>query len=124
MWTYYNPNPDGGHVNDCSVRAVAKAMNKTWEEAYAAITLYGYIIRDMPSANRAWGEYLKRNGYKRHFLPNTCPDCYTVKDFCRDNPIGTYVIATDGHVVTAVDGDYYDTWDSGNTIPIYFWAKG
>ena len=29
----------------------------------------------------------------------------------------------DGHVVTVQDGKYYDTWDSGNEIPVYYWEK-
>lgn len=26
-------------------------------------------------------------------------------------------------VVAVVDGDYYDAWDSGNEIPLYYWRK-
>ena len=28
-----------------------------------------------------------------------------------------------GHVVAVIDGNYYDTWDSGDKIPIYYWYK-
>lgn len=38
--------------------------------------------------------------------------------------MGRYLLALDQHVVAVVDGDYYDTWDSGNEIPIYYWMKG
>lgn len=47
----------------------------------------------------------------------------TVKDFCKENPIGTYILAISGHVVAVIDGDYFDTWDSGEEIPIYYWKK-
>ena len=56
-------------------------------------------------------------------IPNTCPDCYTIADFCNDHPYGTYILATGTHVVAVIDGDYYDTWDSGNEIPIFYWQK-
>ena len=56
-------------------------------------------------------------------MPNMCPPCYTVKDFCKDHPVGTYILATGSHVVTVVDGNYYDTWDSGTEVPIYYWKK-
>ena len=50
-------------------------------------------------------------------------DVYTVRDFCEDNPLGTFVLAIHEHVVCVVDGDYYDSWDSGGEIPIYYWTK-
>ena len=28
------------------------------------------------------------------------------------------------HVATVVDGILYDSWDSSNEIPQYFWHKG
>ena len=40
-----------------------------------------------------------------------------------DNPEGKYLLATGTHVVTVIDGDYYDTWDSGDEIPIYYFTK-
>jgi hypothetical protein len=26
-------------------------------------------------------------------------------------------------VVTVQDGKYYDTWNSGNEVPVYYWEK-
>lgn len=80
-------------------------------------------MHDMPSSNSVWGSYLKENGFKRYIIPNECPNCYTIKDFCSDYPIGLYILATGSHVVTVIDGDYYDSWDSGKEIPIYFFKK-
>ena len=80
-------------------------------------------MSDMPSSNHVWGAYLMSKGFERHIIPNTCPDCYTVKDFCEEHPEGTYILATGSHVVAVIDGDYYDTWDSGDEIPIYFWEE-
>ena len=70
------------------------------------------------------GSYLKRHGYKRKAIPETFPDNYTVMDFCLDNPRGRFLLALDQHVVAVVDGNYYDTWDSGREIPVYYWTKG
>ncbi len=57
-------------------------------------------------------------------VPDTCPHCYTIRDFAYDHPFGTYLVGTGKHVVTIIDGNYYDTWDSGGEIPIYYWKKG
>lgn len=56
-------------------------------------------------------------------IPNSCPDCYTVSDFTVDFPKGKYLLGTGSHVVTVADGNYFDTWDSGNEVPIYFFTK-
>ena len=49
--------------------------------------------------------------------------CYPVADFCADHPRGVYVLALSSHVVCAENGSYFDTWDSGNEIPLFYWAK-
>lgn len=122
-YIYFNANPDNKTVGDCVIRAISFSTNQSWERTYIGIVSTGYAMHDMPSANHVWGEYLRMNGYTRHVIPNTCPYCYTVKDFCRDHTIGEYILATGSHVIAVSNGDYYDTWDSGNEVPIYYWRK-
>lgn len=123
MLVIYNPNPNGTYTGDCVVRAITKAIDTDWDTAYMELAVQGYLMSDMPSANHVWGAYLRENGFVRKAIPNTCPDCYTIRDFCIDNPSGLFVLATGTHVVTVKDGDYYDTWDSGNEIPVYYFEK-
>ena len=123
MWIKYNPNPTGRFVGDCAVRAVAKALDISWEEAYDLITDAGYIMGDMPSSDSVWGAVLRQHGFYRKAIPNQCPDCYTVEEFARDNPEGIYVLGFGGHVATVVDGDLYDSWNSSREIPIYAWFR-
>ena len=123
MYIYFNNNPSARTVGDCSVRAVSKALGIDWETAYARIVANAFQMNDMPSSNASWGSLLRQHGFVRKLIENTCPDCYTVADFCRDNPIGTYVLGLDKHVVTAIDGNWYDIWDSGNETVIYYWYK-
>ena len=119
----YNPNPMGLSVGDCTIRAISKVTNKSWKSTYLNLVLQGYKMYDMPSANRVWGEYLREIGYVRRIIPDTCPNCYTVRDFCMEHPIGRYILGTGEHVVAVVDGYYYDSWDSGNEIPIYYFER-
>ena len=123
MWIKYNPNPTGRFVGDCVVRAVAKALDISWEEAYDLITDAGYIMGDMPSSDSVWGAVLRQHGFYRKAIPNQCPDCYSVEEFARDNPEGIYVLGFGGHVATVVDGDLYDSWNSSREIPIYAWFR-
>ena len=122
-WRPYNPNPQGARVGDCAVRACCKAVGKDWEPTFCALSLEGFMRRDMPSANHVWGAYLRRHGFRRNVIPNDCPDCYTVADFCLDHPKGLFVLAISGHVVAVEDGDWYDTWDSGAEVPVYYWTR-
>ena len=122
-WIRTNRNPVGKQVGDCVVRAISKACDKDWHDVYAALTVQGYMMCDMPSANAVWGAYLRRIGFRRHMIPNTCPDCYSLEAFCADHPRGTYLVAFGSHVAAVQDGDYYDTWDSGQEVPIYYFSK-
>ena len=123
MWMTYNPNPMGARVGDCVIRAISKATNQSWHDTYIDLAIYGLKLCDILSANHVWGQYLRDRGYVRKMIPNTCPNCYTVKDFCKEHPNGTYILALSGHVVCIRDGDYYDSWDSGNEVPIYYWQE-
>lgn len=123
MWIEYNPNPKKKRVGDCAVRAIAKALDTDWETAYAKMSLLGYTMADLLNAVHVYGSILRQNGFKREAIPNTCPDCYTIKDFCADHPKGKFVLVTGNHVVTAINGDYYDTWDSGDEVPIIYFQE-
>lgn len=123
MWIYYNPNPTERSVEDCAVRAVAKALNTSWENAYALITNAGFNMGDMPHSNSVWGAVLRQHGFYRNIIPNTCPDCYTAEDFCKEHPRGVFVLGFNTHVATVEDGNLYDSWDSSKLIPQYYWYK-
>lgn len=123
MFVDYNPNPTGRRVGDCAVRAVSKALGVDWETAFALIAANAYAMGDMPSSDSVWGATLRQNGFYRKSIPNTCPDCYTAREFCKDNPRGVFVLGFGGHVACVVNGDLYDSWNSEQEIPVYFWYR-
>ena len=122
-YVFYNPNPSRKLVGDCTVRAISCILDQPWTITYEDLCDCGLAMYDMPSANAVWGSYLRSRGYRRYAIPDTCPDCYTVRDFCIEHPKGKYILATGSHVVAVEDGQYYDSWDSGNEVPVYFWRK-
>lgn len=123
MWIEYNPNPVGRRVGDCAVRAIAKALGVDWETAYTMIATNGFSMGDMPSSNSVWGAVLRQHGFYRKSLPDSCPDCYTAEDFCKDNPKGIYVLGFGTHTATIVDGNLFDSWDSSQELPQYYWYR-
>lgn len=123
-YVYFNENPAGRSVGDCAVRAVSKALGKTWEEAYVELALEGFRQGDLPNSDAVWGTCLHRHGFRRHFIPDDGLGAYTVKDFARDNPNGVFILSMPGrHVLTVVDGQYFDSWESGGEAPSYYWTK-
>lgn len=120
FWKKYNPNPRFRRVGDCAIRACCKATNRTWNEVFDDLVQIAYRQKDVLSSNKVWREYLEDNGYVR-YEPDYPMDVYK---FCCNFPHGTYVLGLDGHVVTVVDGQYFDTWDSGGKNVIYFWERG
>ena len=120
---YQNANPHNRLVDDCVVRAIAMATGKSWDEVFLELTVEAYIAKDLINANSVWGNYLLNNGFERHQIPNTCPLCYTVRDFVRDNRDGIFILGDGTHAIAVVDGHYVDTYDSGDRTVLFFYKK-
>lgn len=121
MWIRYQPNPCGRSVGDCSVRAISKALGTDWETAYTILAGAGYDLCDIMNSNSVIGSVLRKHGFIQKNIPNSCPDCYTFGDFCKDHPKGVYVLCTGNHVATVIGGDLYDAWNSLNEIVLFYW---
>ena len=121
MWVRCNPNPLGKQTGDCVVRAIAIATQRSWRSVYRDLCKAGEIECEMPNSNVVWGTYLTDQGFKQFLLPDSCPRCITVRAFCERYPRGTYIIGTGSHAICTIDGDWYDSWDSGECVPNYFW---
>lgn len=78
-------------------------------------------MKGMSSTNFVWDDYLQSIGYKRRDFTNKKK--VDVRTFCELYPIGNYILATGTHVVAAIDGTYYDTWDSGDEIVLYLYER-
>ena len=121
MWIRANPNPKGKQVPDCVIRAICIALKMNWYDVYDALCRVGREDCNVPSADSVWGHFLQELGFEPFLLPHSCPICITVNEFCMMYPKGTYIIGTGSHAVAVIDGNYYDSWDSGNEIPSFFW---
>ena len=123
MWIEFNPNPNRRSTIDCTVRALCKALDMDWDTVSLALSAIAFVQKTMPSENGVWGTLLHRNGFRRYVIPNTCPDCYTARQFCRDHPRGVYVLVFTSHIATVVDGNLYDTWNSMDEFLQFYWER-
>lgn len=123
MWIKENPNPEKKLVDDCVIRALCIVLDESWEFIHKELSDLSREMYEIQISNNVWTRYLKDKGFKKKIIPDTCPYCYSIRKFTVDHPFGTFVLATGEHVVAVIDGNYYDTWDSGNEVPIYYFER-
>lgn len=123
IWRRYNPNPLSNRVEDCVQRAISAALGVSWDEASDIVHEQAKAMGLPEHSDAAWGAVLRRHGFKRAIIPNTCPDCFTVADFCRSHPRGVYVLKTSQHVLTVIDGRAWDSWNSIEEYPIFYYYR-
>ena len=119
----YNPNPMNRRTDDCSVRALTKALGLSWDDVYLELVSEGFKVKKMPSSKSVVNRVLRQHGFKGRVIPDSCPDCYTMEDFAEDHPSGVYVVCTGNHVATIRDGLIWDSWDSSKEVPQFYWSK-
>lgn len=64
MYKYYNTNPKGNDIEDCTIRAISVAEGISWDEAYNELSNSARDLGLMMSSIEAIEEYLDER-YKR-----------------------------------------------------------
>ena len=101
------------------MRAISVALGISWYQAFDMLCKEARHMCNLPSSDEVWGAVLLQNGFIKWVVPKTT----TAGRFCREHPVGTFVLAFGGHVATVRDGVLYDSWDSSNEIPIYYFRR-
>lgn len=128
-FVYYQPNYKDlkDKVGDCQIRALSKALGLTWLEVFdltipicrelQTYTIFACDLNKTKSAMESLGFTYTGVSNKRG---TTRP---TVDSFAKDHPVGTYILKVANHVVACVDGQYFDTWDSGHCSLYGYYKK-
>ena len=118
---YYQPNDH--ECGDCGIRAVAKALDCSWEDSLTKLFGSAIKIKEAPGSCDNITETLKEYGFKWvPVKPERGSKRPTVSEFAKNHD-GTYILRVSGHVVCAKDGKYYDIWDSGSKSLYGYWVK-
>lgn len=92
MWKYYNANPLGNNVSDCTVRAISMAEGKTWDETYEELSrlaqINGILLDDVDFIE----DYLDKR-YVRQ-----CHYSKTLQEFMEEHPRGLYLVTMPNHI--------------------------
>lgn len=118
---YYQPNDNDlkDNYGDCQIRALSKALDVSWVEAFDRTIpicreAQVYTIFGAPAAVR--NKLLEKLGFKYTGISNKKGSKRpTVDSFAKDHSSGRYIINVANHEVACVDGKYYDTWDCGES---------
>lgn len=118
-FVYYQPNKKDlkDKYGDCTIRALSKALDCTWLEAFdKEIPLCREYqcsnVFSLPIKERK--EIFDKLGFDYQGITNKGgSNRPTIDEFAKQHKEGTYILNVANHVVACVDGKYYDTWDSG-----------
>lgn len=112
MYRYYNANPLGRRVNDCTVRAISLATGRSWDETYKELSAFARYQAIMPDEVIYINEYLE----ERYDQVCNCKNKITVGEFCKYFPYGTYLVTMNGHITCIIDGVIYDTFNPSDRL--------
>lgn len=112
MYVYFNNNPWKRSVNDCVIRAISLAENKSWDKVYDELSILAkdeaILLDDITFVDNYLDKKYKRICYK-------CKgERITIKEFIKENRRGTYLITMQGHITCVINGILFDTWNCSN----------
>lgn len=109
MFKYYNANPKGLHVHDCTVRAISLATGRSWDHTFNELCNFAQLKCVMPDDVKYIDEFLEKRFEKIYYCGRDCS--VPIRDFIASQPEGIYLITMNGHITCCIDGCIYDTFD-------------
>lgn len=125
-YKYYQPNKKDikDEYGDCVIRSLTKALDMDWMQVFEELLPYAREMQCMPNSKPCYERYLADKGLVYKGISNAKGTKRpTVDRFAKDHPSGIYVLRVAHHLVTVIDGFYYDTWDSGHKSLYGYWKK-
>ena len=114
MYRYYNENPLNKYEDDCVIRAISCATNKSWDYVYDYLSDIAQYEGTLFDKKNFVINYLDRT-YKRLDLHGT------VGYISGLYPNNTLLITMTGHIVCSKNGIIYDTFDCRDRQVEYVW---
>lgn len=116
----YNANANDADIGDCVRRSISYGLRKPYTDVRKELTRYAKKYGGAYNNTYVFNAYLRDNGVNED---DSYPNTLTVDEFCSTYPQGTYIClcgkpsgSGTTHMVCIVDGDYIDSWNSGDWI--------
>lgn len=136
MIKYFNPNPTvkffksgnpkNWYVNDSAVRAVACALNLSWEESFSKLCDAAKELYDIPTSRQTIDKVLTDEGFQFVTLgkPSKGASRPIVKEFVGKYPDNVVVLNLADYFVTMKEDNIWDVSDKCLKSSIYsYWYK-
>lgn len=117
LYVHYQPNPFGRSTTDCSIRAISKIMECSWDEALDVIVKYAKKYKDQTNCSTNLNTLLYEELGMHVFEPKKR---ITFEKFAKLHPEGTFALNSVGHICACVNGKLYDSWDSSRNKVEYY----
>lgn len=109
---YYNANPKNKITTDCVVRAITLASNQPYEDIVKRLVdihiKTGYESTDKKNFEKLISDL----GFIKNPMPKKADGTkYSVLDFIKEHPQGTYIISMAHHLTVVKNGQCWDIWD-------------
>lgn len=115
MFRFYNANEKNRFVDDCTIRAISLAEDKTWNETYKKLSNLARRRGMMMDSVKFIEDYLDER-YDRVYS-----DDKSVGQFVENHPRGIYLLTMNNHISIAIDGFIYDTFDCSDRVLKMAW---
>ena len=115
MYRFHNQNSHQRFVDDCTVRAISLAENRTWNETYDKLSDLARSKGLMFNSVKFIEDYLD------YFYKRVYCNSISVGDFADNNTKGTYLVTMPNHITVVIDGTIYDTFDPSDRVMRCAW---
>ena len=124
---FYNANPKNHFGDDCVIRAIATALEQSWETTLRDLTEVGLKYGYVPSDKACYEKYLAKKGWVKRRQPRKYDNTkYTGREFCEQLAMKDvrYIAHLGGHhIVAIVNNQINDIWYSFNGCIGNYWVK-
>lgn len=127
-FVYYQPNNKDlkDVAGDCVIRALTKALDKTWAEVFDELVPIAREHQVLMNDKICYEELLAKYGFTYVGISNKKGSKRpTVKSFSLEhrNDKTVYFLNVAHHCVTVQGGFYYDIWDCGEKCLYGYWRR-
>jgi len=124
-YEYDNANPHNRLSGDCVIRALAVAMDKSWEQVYKDLTEIGLKTGYVQNDEKCYEKYLKSEGWIKCSEPRNWDNTrMKVYQFLKFNKEGNLIANVGSHHIVAIkEGKVHDIWNSSLVTMHSYWRK-
>lgn len=115
MYKFHNNNSLGLFENDCTVRSLATATGKSWDDTYIHLSNTARLQGTMMDDRDFIIDYLDNHYDRIHNIPRT------VGEVAGAYPDNILLITMRGHITCSRYGIVYDSFDCRDYLAEYCW---